>query len=132
MISRLIFSSSTTSSRAPFMSRNLRETVAGDRALVRRGITRQHKANNGATLRAHFGPDTSAMIFDDLSADGKPQAGAARSGVGLAALDEFVEHRLELVCWNADALIGYGDLHRRRLSDGALWCKRDTDRCLSR
>ena len=56
-------------------------------------------------------PDFSAMGFHDLAADGESEAGAARIGFGLAALNEDAEHRVQLVLGDAGAVIGDGAAH---------------------
>ncbi len=48
------------------------------------------------------------MGFHDLAANGESEARAARIGFGLAALNEYAEHRFQLVLRDAGAVIGDG------------------------
>ena len=53
-----------------------------------------------------LGPDASAVRFDDLSADGQPEACAADVAVGQAFdAEEFLKNVLERFFWDADPAV---------------------------
>src|SRR5208283_1042016 len=77
------------------------------RRVLHTGDLRDGKEKSRALARLRFDPNAPAVAFDDLFADGQPNAGAGILLAGVQAL-ENLENPLGILRLDADAVVAHG------------------------